>query len=178
MRRHCSSLSLFLVVVFMPRADKGNSHPLSGLPLFQLYLHFSPYKERIGSHCLSRAKGKHCEELCRVPGDHTGGWMFYVSVAFEHCRYHRCCSYRRCAFRTSWDLELFPQRTGTDFTSLWFGDEGKGSTNQPQKVILVAPQAVVGLGQKNLPSPYVSYFHWMPFITAPLMLLWQLAMLL
>lgn len=86
MRRHCSSLSPLLVVVFMPRADKGNSHPLSRLPLFQLYLHFSPCKERIGSHCLSRAKGKHCEELCRIPGDHTGGWTFYVSVAFGHCR--------------------------------------------------------------------------------------------
>lgn len=90
MRRHCSSLSAFLVVVFMPRADKGNSHLLSGLPLLQLYLHFSPCKERIGSSgtltvCLE-PKGNTVKSLCRIAGDHTGEWMFYVSVAFGHCR--------------------------------------------------------------------------------------------
>lgn len=114
MRRHCSSLSPFLVVVFMPRANKGNSHPLSGLPLFQLYLYFSPCKERIGSHGLSRAKGKYCEKL--VQNTRRPNWRMDMLHlwAFGHCRegdcYHRCSGCWKMVFQDQ--LASFPATNG------------------------------------------------------------------
>lgn len=88
------------------------------------------------------------KSLCRIPGDQTGGWTCYISgplgIAGREIAITDVAVVGKWSFRTNW--HLFLQRTGTDFISLGFGDEGRESTDQLQEMILVTPLSSGGFG--------------------------------